>query len=173
MSTEHLKCAYCLTLNLINSNFNHLHLVSGYHTGQYRSRMSGWKLETHCIPQSYQKSVRNQTRWERITRCWTQRRQRCRFWGQIIISIKITTKQLMLDVPGGTSGKDSACQWRRHKRHSFDPWIGKISWRRAWPPTPGFLPGEFHRQSSLEGYSPWGHKRYGHNWSDLACKHLC
>ena len=37
-------------------------------------------------------------------------------------------------------------------------WIGKIPWRREWPPTPVFLPGEFHGQRSLEGYSPWGHK---------------
>ena len=27
-----------------------------------------------------------------------------------------------------------------------------------WPPTPVFLPGEFHGQRSLEGYSPWGRK---------------
>ena len=40
----------------------------------------------------------------------------------------------------------------------FDPWVGKIPWRRAQPPTPVFLPGEFHGQSSLVGYSPWGHK---------------
>ena len=31
-------------------------------------------------------------------------------------------------------------------------------WRRAWQPTPVFLPGEFHGQKSLAGYSPWGHK---------------
>ena len=31
-------------------------------------------------------------------------------------------------------------------------------WRRAWPPTPGFLPGEFQGQRSLAGYSPWGRK---------------
>ena len=29
---------------------------------------------------------------------------------------------------------------------------------KSLQPTPGFLPGEFHRQSSLVGYSPWGHK---------------
>ena len=40
----------------------------------------------------------------------------------------------------------------------FNPWIGKISWRRKWPPTPVFLPGEFHGQRSLAGYSPWGHR---------------
>ena len=40
----------------------------------------------------------------------------------------------------------------------FDPWIGKIPWRRKWPPTPIFLPGEFHGQRSLAGYSPWGRR---------------
>ena len=40
----------------------------------------------------------------------------------------------------------------------FDPWVGKISWRKGWQLTPVFLPGEFHGQRSLVGYSPWGHK---------------
>ena len=31
-------------------------------------------------------------------------------------------------------------------------------WRRKWQPIPVFLPGEFHGQKSLVGYSPWGHK---------------
>ena len=34
----------------------------------------------------------------------------------------------------------------------------QIPWWREWLPTPVFLPGEFHRQRSLEGYSPWGSK---------------
>ena len=38
--------------------------------------------------------------------------------------------------PGGTRGKESTCQWRRHKRCEFDPWTGKIPWRRKWQPTP-------------------------------------
>ena len=37
-----------------------------------------------------------------------------------------------------------------------DPWGGKIPWRRAWQPTPVFLPGKSHEQKSLAGYSPWG-----------------
>ena len=40
----------------------------------------------------------------------------------------------------------------------FDPWVGKIPWRRKWQPTPVFLPGEFHGWRSLVGYSPWDHK---------------
>ena len=38
----------------------------------------------------------------------------------------------------------------------FDLWVGKISWRREWLPTPVFLPGEFHGQGSLVGFGPWG-----------------
>ena len=40
----------------------------------------------------------------------------------------------------------------------FDPWVGKIPWRRKWQPTPIFLPEEFHGQRSLAGYNSWGHK---------------
>ena len=47
---------------------------------------------------------------------------------------------------------------RRCKRHQFDPWVGKIPWSRKRLPTPVFLPGKFHGQRSLVGYSPWGRK---------------
>ena len=40
----------------------------------------------------------------------------------------------------------------------FDPWVGKIPWRRKWQPTAVFFPGESHGQRSLVGYSPWGRK---------------
>ena len=45
--------------------------------------------------------------------------------------------------------------------------VGKIPWRRTWQPTSVLLPGKFHRQRSLAGYSPWGHKdsqRVRHYW---------
>ena len=38
------------------------------------------------------------------------------------------------------------------------PGLGRFPWGRMWLPTPIFLPGESHRQRSLEGYNPWGHK---------------
>ena len=41
------------------------------------------------------------------------------------------------------------------KRPGFDPWVWKIPQRREWLPTPIFLPGEFHGQRSLAGYSLW------------------
>ena len=46
----------------------------------------------------------------------------------------------------------------RDVRHELDSWVGKIPWRRAWQPTPVFLPGESHGQRSLVSYSPQGHK---------------
>ena len=51
--------------------------------------------------------------------------------------------------PGGTNFKEHPCQRRRHKRHGFNPWVGKIPWRKEWQLTLVFLPGEFHRQRSL------------------------
>ena len=49
------------------------------------------------------------------------------------------------------------------RRPGFDPWLGKIPWRREWPPTPVFLPGEFYGQRRLAGYCPWGgSQKVGH-----------
>ena len=45
----------------------------------------------------------------------------------------------------------------------LDTWVGKILWSRKWQPTPAFLPGKSHEQRKLVGYSPWGHKRVGHD----------
>ena len=41
--------------------------------------------------------------------------------------------------PGGPNGKEPICQGRRCKRRQFNPWVGKIPWRRNWRPTPVFL----------------------------------
>ena len=59
--------------------------------------------------------------------------------------------------PGG-SGKESACQYRNHRRCRFDPWVVKIPWRRQWQPAPVFLPKNSHRQKNLAGYSLWGRR---------------
>ena len=69
--------------------------------------------------------------------------------------MEIKTK---INEPGGASGKELACQCRGCKKLGFNPWVEKIPWSRAWQPTPVFLPGEFHGQRSLAGYSPWSCK---------------
>ena len=69
---------------------------------------------------------------------------------------------------GGANGKEPAYQCRRHR---FNPWAGKIPWRRKWPPTPVSLPGKSHGQRGLMGYSPCGHKRVKYNWPTEQHKH--
>ena len=51
--------------------------------------------------------------------------------------------------PGSTSGEESACQCRGHKRHGFDPWARKIPGEGNGNLFRLFLPGESNGQSSL------------------------
>ena len=64
---------------------------------------------------------------------------------------------------GGASGKEPACQGRRHKRHGFDPWVRKILWRRKWQPTLVFLPGESSWTEGPGGLYSIGSQRIRHN----------
>ena len=62
----------------------------------------------------------------------------------------------ILGFPDGSDDTESSLQCRRPQ---FDPWTAKIPWRREGQPTPVFLPGEFHGQRSLAGYSLWDHRQ--------------
>ena len=55
-------------------------------------------------------------------------------------------------LPGG---KEYTCQCWRCKRHGFNPWVRKSPWSWQWQPTLVFLPGKFHGQKNLAGYSLW------------------
>ena len=79
-------------------------------------------------------------------------------WGRWCRAGNMKTKRPGL--PWWRSGKESACQCQRPE---FDPWVGKIPWRRKWQPTLVFLPGISYGQRNLEGYSPGGCKRIGHD----------
>ena len=57
-----------------------------------------------------------------------------------------------------------------HTLPGFSPWVRRIPWRRAWHPTPAFLPGESHGQRSLAGPTPQG-CRVGHTCA--VCMRLC
>ena len=74
------------------------------------------------------------------------------------VCISQASSENQVSFPGGASGKESACQCKRCKRHEFHPWVRKIPWSRKWNPTSVFLPKKFHGQQSLMGYSPWGFK---------------
>ena len=73
-------------------------------------------------------------------------------------------KQNVEGLPWWLSGKKSTCQCRRR---GFNPWVGKIPWRRKWQPTPVSLTRKCNGQRSLAGCSPWSYKRVG---LDLATK---
>ena len=63
--------------------------------------------------------------------------------------------------PGSKARSDSKVHVKNPRpcrRPWFDPCVGRIPCRREWVPTPVFLPGEFHGQRNLLGYSPWGCK---------------
>ena len=66
--------------------------------------------------------------------------------------------------PGGSDGKESACNARDL---GLSPGLERspregngypLQYSTFFCPTPVFLPGDFHGQKSLAGYSPWGHK---------------
>ena len=59
-----------------------------------------------------------------------------------------------MSFPGGSNREEFACN---AGETGFDPWVGKMPWRRKWLLIPVFFLGEFHGQRSLVGYSPWGH----------------
>ena len=71
----------------------------------------------------------------------------------------VSISKLTLNLQGGVSRKEPACQFRRCKRCGFYPCIGKIPWRRAWQRTPVFLHRESHGQRSLEEYSQQGRRQ--------------
>ena len=73
--------------------------------------------------------------------------------------------------PGDSSGKEPTCQCKRLKRHGFDPWVGKIPWRRKWQSIPVFLPGESHGQRSLVSHSPWDLEES--DMTEATCMHAC
>ena len=82
-------------------------------------------------------------------------------WQQVCflpLSMRWSSTAVQQVLPRWLSGKESACQCRRHRRRRFDPWVEKIPWRRPRQPTPVFLPGKSHGQRSLAGSSPWGRK---------------
>ena len=66
----------------------------------------------------------------------------------------ITYHPTKIGFPGGSVVKNLPAS----SGDRFDSWIGKIPWKRKWQPTPVFLPGEFHGQGNLVGYSPLGCK---------------
>ena len=77
------------------------------------------------------------------------------------------------------SSKEPALQCRRHRRHGFDPWVGKIHWRRDRLPTPvflGFPCGSVGKESTCNAGEPgsipgWG--RSPEEGNDYPLQYAC
>ena len=74
-----------------------------------------------------------------------------------------TQPSLLLWVPRWLSRWRIHLPCRRHRRCGFDPWVGKMPWKRKWQFTPVLLPEKAHGQRSLSGYSPTGRR---HDWAN-------
>ena len=71
---------------------------------------------------------------------------------------------VFLGFPGGSDGKESACNTGNLGLiPRLDPWVGKIPWRRAWQPTQVFLPGEFPWTEEPGGLQSMRLQRVGHD----------
>ena len=126
---------------------------------------SSWHLETEALG-TVEGPLMSPWPWER--RCeqeqaetfqskpWGKRRLQSAHLSSLTRCIEyICFLSKELSLTGGSDGR--VCL--QCERPSSHPWVGKIPWRREWLPTLVFLPGEFHGQRSLAGYSPWGCKK--------------
>ena len=76
----------------------------------------------------------------------------------VILGFSFLWPHLQLHV-GFPSGSVVMQQCGSHRRCRFDPWVGRIPWRRKWQNTPVFLPEIPWTEMPAGLYSPWGLKK--------------
>ena len=81
----------------------------------------------------------------------------------------VPSKENIYGISRWPSGKEHACQCRRGGGCEFDPWVGKIPWKRKWHPSPVFLPRKIPWTEESGGLKSKGLQRVGHDW---ACMHI-
>ena len=120
--------------------FSFFHL--GYQCSPDRNSLHSYQLPYFC-PKS----------WDEVL-FWVC----CPFRMHISLNVS-SLVDIYRDFPGGIVTENLPASAGDTGRFRFDPWIGKITWRREWQPTLVFLPGEFHGQRSMVGYSPWDRRQ--------------
>ena len=78
-------------------------------------------------------------------------------WASREASITLLVAQVIMNLPAMQETQETRF-WDAVLRRGFDPWVGKILWKRKWQPTPVFSPRKSHGQSIPVDYSPWGCK---------------
>ena len=81
-------------------------------------------------------------------------------WAGTVCLVLVVTVAIM-------ENSMESLQRTKNRPTKFDPWVGKIPWRRKWQPTRAFLPGKSHGLRSLQhgGLQSIGSQRVGHNWA--------
>ena len=84
-------------------------------------------------------------------------------WNSFKVNLKSWVHVATESFPGSASGKESACQFKRHKSHNFNPWVRKVPWRRKWQPTPA-LTWRIPWTEEPGGLQTMGSQIAGHDW---------
>ena len=106
-------------------------------TAEIKNRMlCGSKMEEIMLPEGDKQGTSKEMS---LNESWKADKNRAGNYG-LEIGWEKSLTAFPHGFPGGARCKEPDCQCRRHKRHGFDLWVGKISWRRSWQPTPVFLP---------------------------------
>ena len=149
----------CFSISLINKLFLPVLIFC---SRMNRSDVFTWELSIRprVFSDNYMISISqcilpNLTSLHRFTLNWFDFLYFFFFWDLLGVNHFLKSLLNMLGFPGGSDGKSICLQCRRS---GFNPWVGKTPWRRKWQPTSVLLPGKFHGQRSLVGYSPRGCK---------------
>ena len=150
--------------------------VSWFHTGLGRSLgvANGYPLQYSCLENSMDRGA-CRARVHVITKSRTSEwlsttilvpkgslgeyKLRSQSWNgirSVSPELTLTCHQRLLWIPFPVAQMVKICL--QCTRPGYEPWIGKIPWRREWQPTAVFLSGESHGQRSLAGHGPWGHQ---------------
>ena len=156
-----VSCHFLVQGTFLTQGFN-LYLLGLLHwqvdSWPLRHQSGRYQTQFWCLLMQLLITVLGLNKWN----IWTKLHlMGCRGNGYNLVLSQISQDLRSPRLPGGSVSEESACIAGDHlqcRRPRFDPWVGKIPWRRIWQPTPVFLPGKSHEQRSLVGYSPWGRK---------------
>ena len=161
----HLQPEFSLDLKIIdylNQNFSLRDLFLNYFNSDFFKPCYLFSLHPHQLGFqtrdliSLRFSCQQSLTWGKLLPFISQLREFLELFLKISLFFSSETGNILQGLPWWLR------QWRiclQCKRPGFDLWVRKIPWRRAWLPTPVFLPGESHGQRSLVDCNPWGCKR--------------
>ena len=124
-----------------------------------------WRATVHGVARVRHNDLETQIR---VYYLESQCKVKYELWRESWVHMIFYKSPQCLWLPMWFSDKESTCQGRRHRRRGFNPWVGKILWRRKWQLTPVFLPGKSHGQrEEPDGLQSMRSLRVRHNWATM------